>query len=78
MSEVKLLTEDEAAKFLGISKTTLYRLRRDRLISCYPIRSRKLVRFTEAHLADFLSRVERKANSSTIEPAAESPEVKAA
>jgi len=67
MDQAKLMTEDEAAKVLGISNATLYRLRRDRLISCYRVRGR--VMFAEAQLADYLARVEQKAESGATLPA---------
>lgn len=61
MDKAKLMTESVAAKVLGISEATLYRLRRDLLISSYRIRGR--VMFSDAHLSDYLERVERKANA---------------
>jgi excisionase family DNA binding protein len=77
MDQAKLITEDEAVKVLGISKATLYRLRRDRSISCYKVRGR--VMFSGAQLADYLARVEQRAESGATLPAqVESAAVRAA
>ncbi|HZS10136.1 MAG TPA: helix-turn-helix domain-containing protein [Blastocatellia bacterium] len=53
------LSEIELAERLGISRVTAWRLRRDGRLLYFRI-GRK-VRYSEQHIAEFLSRCERKA-----------------
>ena len=56
----RLLTRREVRRRLGnISDTTLYRLLRERAISCYRRRGRAV--FAERHVLEYWARVEQKA-----------------
>lgn len=56
-----LLSEVEAARRCGVSRITLLRMRQAGKIAFYRIGTRVL--FSESHIGDFLSRVERKAKT---------------
>ncbi len=60
-----LLSEKEAARWLGISRITLLRTRQAGRIGFYRIGTRVL--FEERHLREFLARVERHQKKSTAE-----------
>jgi excisionase family DNA binding protein len=59
----KLLNEDEVAEILGVSKASLYRLRKSGEIACYKIRGRVL--FSQRQLDDYLARVEQNVKQAT-------------
>lgn len=54
-----LITEEHAAKLLGISRATLYRLRKHGEIRFYKIRDRVL--FSQTQVDEFLGRAEQQA-----------------
>lgn len=56
-SETEMLSEAKAAKALGVSRTTLLRLRHAGAIRFYRILHRVL--YSEAHLAEFRSNAEQ-------------------
>lgn len=57
----RLMSEVEAARRCGVSRITLLRMRKAGKIGFYRIGTRVL--FSEAHIVEFLNRVERKANT---------------
>lgn len=59
-----LITEDEAAKALGISKATLFRLRKTGEIRFYRIRDRVL--FSHSQVEEFLSKAEQQGEGSAM------------
>jgi excisionase family DNA binding protein len=59
ISTIKLLSESEASAFLGISKITLQRKRKDGSISFYRVGGRVL--YSPNHLEEYLSKCEQKA-----------------
>ncbi len=56
--ETELLTEPQAAARLGVSRLTLYRLRKRRGIKFYRVGVRG-VRYAPDHLRDYLASVEK-------------------
>ncbi len=58
-NEKELMSEVEAARKCGVSRITLLRMRQAGKIGFYRIGTRVL--FSEAHISEFLGRVERKA-----------------
>ncbi len=53
-----LYTRKEAAEVLGISMTTLDKLRRERKIGYYQMHSRCWIRFSQAHIDQYLRALE--------------------
>lgn len=63
---VPMFTIAEVAEWLGVSRSTLQRMRRRGEISFVTVgtgKSRPLVRFTEQHLLDYLARAEQTADA---------------
>jgi DNA-binding transcriptional MerR regulator len=60
-TEVETLNESAAARMLGVSKVTLQRLRKRKLISHFRIGARVL--YSPEHIRDFLKLIERKSTS---------------
>lgn len=54
-----MLTRQEAAAMLGVSLTTLDKMRRERRIGYYQARPGCVVKFSPAHIEKYLKRVER-------------------
>ena len=53
-----LYTRKQAAEALGVSMTTLDKLRRERKIGYYQMHSRCWIRFSQAHLDQYLKALE--------------------
>lgn len=62
-SEKITLTEEEFAERVGVSKITIWRLRRAGKVAHYKIGTRVL--YSEMHVSEFLSRYERAARGTS-------------
>jgi len=58
ITKQELLSEADAARRCGVSRITLFRMRKAGKIGFYRIGARVL--FSESHMSDFLNKVERR------------------
>ena len=56
--EEEILTVAEAAKYLGLSKRFVYQLIEDKILGCYLIGDRPVIRVGTNHLQEYLQKHE--------------------